>query len=86
MRGLIKATNAASAAQARRDYAWLLNLAAEHGAADLIPPVSERAGWRMFDVAAQTGIQNLLAARPELAAPLAKVYPDFVTVEGETQL
>lgn len=85
MRGLIKATNAASSAQARRDYAWLLNLAAQHGVADSIPTVSDRAGWRMFDKAAKEGARNLLLARPELAGVLAGVYPGFATVKGETK-
>jgi hypothetical protein len=65
---------AANTAQARQDYAWLLNLAAEHGLAELIPPAGARPGWRAFDRAAKAGVENLLKAKPELHDKIAAVY------------
>lgn len=79
MRGLHKLSGAANTYQARSDYAWLLNLAAAHDAADLIPPAGARPGARAFDNAAKVGVGNLLKARPELRERLKAVYPGFVT-------
>jgi hypothetical protein len=82
MRNLNRLTDAANTIQARTDYAWLLNLAAEHNVADLIPPAGSRPGHRAFDAAAKVGVENLLRERPELREQVVKVYPGFV--KGET--
>jgi hypothetical protein len=78
MRGIYKLNNAANKAQACGDYAWLLNLAAEHGLPDLIPPAGDRPGWRKFDKAAKAGIDALLKAKPELRDKVAMVYPGLL--------
>jgi len=79
MRGLYKLNGAANTAQARRDYAWLLNLAAQHDAEDLIPSAGETPTMRAFDRAAKTGIEALLKAKPELREKIAEIYPGFVS-------
>lgn len=77
MRGLYKLHGAAQTAQARTEYAYLLNLAAQHGLEDLIPP-SDGSGWRAFDKAAKVGVEALLKAKPELGEKIAEIYPGFV--------
>lgn len=79
MRGLYKAHGAAQTDQARRDYAWLLNLAAQNNLEHLVPSAGERPGWRKFDKAAKAGIENLLKAKPELREKVAAIYPGFVS-------
>jgi hypothetical protein len=78
MRDVHKLQGASQTAQARMDYAWLLNLAAEHGLADLIPSAGARPGWRAFDRAAESGVKAILEVRPELREKIAQVYPGFV--------
>lgn len=77
MRGIYKLNGAANTAQARRDYAWLLNLAAQHDAEDLIPAAGERPTRRAFDKAAKAGVEALLKAKPELHSKIAEIYPGF---------
>lgn len=79
MRNLKRLNNAANKKAACGDYAWLLNFAAEHGLADLIPSAGERPGWRAFDKAAKEGIEALLKAKPELRDLLAQVYPGILS-------
>jgi hypothetical protein len=85
MRNLTKLTNAASTNQARHDYAWLLNLAAEHDLTDMIPAAGARPNHRAFDGAAKAGIAQLLAAKPELREMIAAVYPQFVKADKEVE-
>jgi len=79
MQGLYKAHGAAQTEQARRDYAYLLNIAAHHGLDELVPSAGERPGWRKLDKAAEVGIKALLNAKPELREKLREIYPGFVT-------
>lgn len=78
MQGVYKLNSAANTKAACGDYAWLLNFAAEHGLAHLIPSAGERPGWRAFDKAAKQGIEALLKAKPELREKIAAIYPGLL--------
>lgn len=75
MKGLIKATNAASTEQSRSDYARLQSLAREYGFQIAILPSDW--GWRRIDRMAEIEANHMLLSRPELKSKLAEIYPGF---------
>lgn len=77
MRGLIKATNAASSYQARIDYERLRALAALNGLLGYMRTIPEGWGWKRIDCAAQGAVKRILKARPDLEKELAEIYPGF---------
>jgi hypothetical protein len=76
MRGIHKASHSSATAQARRDYAQLLGIAARWA----VPcaPLPEGASWRKIDRQAKATIEAILKAAPLARGKLRALYPGFV--------